>query len=110
MPHLKVRGIDKKLIVENSKEIIDNLAEIIVCDRTWVTIEHQETEYIFDGKMVEGYTFVEIYWFPRNDEIKKKVADFLTKFIKKINNNKDVCVIFFPLSESNYCDNGEFFA
>ena len=91
MPHLKIRGIEKNLIVENSKEIIDELTKIIGCDRNWFTIEHQNTEYIFDEK------------------IKKEVADFLTKFIKKINNNKDCCIIFFTLTGDNYCDNGEFF-
>lgn len=109
MPHLKIRGIEKKLIIENSKEIIDNLTDIIGCARNWFTLEHQETEYIFDGKITEGYTFVEIYWFPRNEEIKKKVAKYMTETIKKINNNKDCCIIFFELSGNNYCDNGEFF-
>ena len=84
MPHLKIRGIEKNLIVENSKEIIDELTKIIGCDRNWFTIEHQNTEYIFDGKIVDGYTFVELYWFARDEKIKKEVADFLTKFIKKI--------------------------
>ena len=110
MPHLKIRVIEKKIIVEHSKEIVDNLSKIINCDRTWVTIEHQETEYIFDGKIVEGYTFVEIYWFAREEKIKKEVAKYLTKLIKKVNNNKDCCVIFFTLTGENYCDNGEFFA
>lgn len=40
MPHLKIRGIEKNLIVENSKEIIDELTKIIGCDRNWFTIEH----------------------------------------------------------------------
>jgi len=84
MPHLKIRGIEKNLIVENSKEIIDELTKIIACDRNWFTIEHQNTEYIFDGKIVDGYTFVELYWFARDEKIKKEVANFLTKFIKKI--------------------------
>ena len=53
MPHLKVRGMDKKALIENSKEIIDGLTEIIKCDRTWFTIEHIDTEYIYDGKIVE---------------------------------------------------------
>lgn len=109
MPHLKIRGIEKKLIIENSKDIIDKLAAIIGCDRNWFTLEHQETEYIFDGKIVEGYTFIEVYWFARTQEIKEKVADYLTEIIKKINNDKDCCVIFFELSEKNYCDNGKFF-
>jgi len=82
MPHLKIRGIEKNLIVENSKEIIDGLTEIIGCDRTW---------------------------FARDEKIKKDTADFLTKLIKRINNNKDCCIIFFTLTGDNYCDNGEFF-
>lgn len=109
MPHLKVRGMDKKALIENSKEIIDGLTEIIKCDRTWFTIEHIDTEYIYDGKIVDGYTFVELYWFERTPEVKATVGEFLTKAIKKINEDKDCCIIFFPLLGENYCDNGIFF-
>ena len=107
---INIPGVNKVYkLVKNSKEIIDELTKIIGCDRNWFTIEHQNTEYIFDGKIVDGYTFVELYWFARDEKIKKEVADFLTKFIKKINNNKDCCIIFFTLTGDNYCDNGKFF-
>lgn len=109
MPHLKIRGIKKEIIVENSKELIDGLTDIVKCDRNWFTIEHLDTEYIFDGKIVDGYTFVEVFWFERTPEVKREFADFVTKFIKKYNNDRDCCVIFFPLKGDNYCDNGEFF-
>lgn len=109
MPHLKVRGMDKKALIENSKEIIDGLTKIIKCDRNWFTIEHIDTEYIFDGKIVDGYTFVELFWFERTPEVKAMVGEFLTRMIKKINGNKDCCVIFFHLRGEDYCDNGEFF-
>ena len=36
MPHLKVRGMDKKALIENSKEIIDGLTNIIKCDKKLV--------------------------------------------------------------------------
>lgn len=101
--------MEKQKLVEASKEIIDGLTEIVKCDRSWFTIEHLETEYIFDGKMQEGYTFVELYWFERGKEVKQEVAAFLTKMIKKWNGNQDCCIIFFPLLGENYCDNGEFF-
>ena len=109
MPHLKVRGLEKKVLIEKSKEIIDGLTEIIQCDRTWFTIEHIDTEYIFDGKIQEGYSFIELYWFERGEKIKKRVAAFLTEKMKEMNGNKDACVIFFPLLGENYCDNGVFF-
>lgn len=109
MPHIKFRGIEKQLIIEHSKEIIDGLSEIIKCDRTWVTLEHLDTEYIFDTKIVSGYTFAEIFWFKRENSIQDKAAEFLTTLLKKINNNNDTTVIFFPLIPENYYDNGVHF-
>lgn len=109
MPHIKFRGISKDKIIANSKEIIDGLTYIINCDRTWFTLEHIETEYIFDGKIVDGYTFAEIAWFPREQHIKDETAKFLTDVLKKINNNNDTTIIFLPLTGENYYDNGEHF-
>ncbi|MGL4671665.1 MAG: DUF1904 domain-containing protein [Cetobacterium sp.] len=109
MPHLKFRGIEKQILIEHSKELIDGLTSIIQCDRTWFTIEHSETEYIFDGAIVPGYTFIDIAWFDRGQEIKDLVADFITTFFKKITNNNDTTVIFYPLEGNNYYDNGTHF-
>lgn len=109
MPHIKFRGIEKEKIVMHSKEIIDGLTDIVKCDRTWFTLEHTETEYIFDGEIIPGYTFAEIFWFPREQELKDKFATFLTDILKKINNNNDTTIIFFPLVGDNYYDNGKHF-
>lgn len=109
MPHLKFRGIKKELIIENSKEIIDGLTSIVKCDREWFTLEHNETEYIFDGKIIPGYTFAEVFWFPRDKETKDKFATFLTETLKRINNNNDTCIMFFDLVGENYYDNGKHF-
>lgn len=109
MPHLKIRGIDKAAVIARSKDIVDGISSIVDCPRDWVTIEHQATEYIFDGAIVDGYTFAEVYWFERPEEIKRNVATFLTKLLKEVNGNKDCCIIFFPMEGKNYCDNGEFF-
>lgn len=109
MPHIKFRGIAKDKILENSKEIVDGLTEIIKCDRTWFTLEHIETEYIFDGKTVPGYTFAEILWFERDKETKDAAAKFLTEILKRINDGNDTTIIFFPLQGENYYDNGVHF-
>ncbi len=109
MPHLKFRGIDKKVLITNSKELIDGLTEIIKCDRTWFTVEHIETEYIFDGEIVSGYIFVDVAWFDRGQETKDLAAKFITNFCKKLKHNNDTTVIFYPLEGSNYYDNGEHF-
>ncbi|MEG2588053.1 MAG: DUF1904 family protein, partial [Cetobacterium sp.] len=89
MPHLKFRGIDKNILIENSKELIDGLTALIKCDRTWFTIEHSETEYIFDGAIVDGYIFVDVQWFDRGQETQDKVATLITDFCKKLKNNND---------------------
>ncbi|MGL4392837.1 MAG: DUF1904 domain-containing protein [Fusobacteriaceae bacterium] len=110
MPHLKFRGIEKEKIISQSKFIIDELTKIVGCEREWFTLEHILTEYIFDGKIIDGgITFVEIFWFPREKEIKDKVANFLTKKLKELNNDRDVTVIFFSLVGENYYDNGTHF-
>lgn len=109
MPHLKFRGIEKQLLIDNSKELIDGLTDLIKCDRTWFTIEHTETEYIFDGKIVPGYIFIDVFWFDRGQETKDKVAKFITDFCKKLTNDNDTTVIFYPLEGNNYYDNGEHF-
>lgn len=109
MPHLNFRGMDKNVLIENSKELIDGLTDIIKCDRTWFTIEHEETEYIFDGKIVPGYIFVEISWFDRGQRIKDEVAAFVTNFCKKLTNNNDTTVIFHALEATSYYDNGVHF-
>lgn len=109
MPHIKFRGIKKDTIISNSKEIIDSLTSIIGCERSWFTLEHIDTEYIFDGDIVQGITFAEVFWFERDKETKDKVAAFLTTFLMNLNNKKDTTIIFFPLVGENYYDNGVHF-
>jgi len=109
MPHIKLRGVPKGELVKNSTEIIDALAEIITCDRTWFTLEHIESEYIFDGEITYGCTFAEVFWFERGEVIKTLTAQCLTKILKKINNNNDVTILFFALTGDNYYENGEHF-
>ena len=88
MPHLKIRGMAKQPIIENSKELIDGLTEIVKCDRTWFTIEHIDTEYIFDGKIVEGDTFVELFWFERTPEVNIQIKDFCYFLRKAMEKNQ----------------------
>lgn len=102
MPYLKIRGIEKEIIVENSKELIDGVSKILGYERERFTIEYSDTKYLYDGEIREGYIFVEILWFERDLKIKQELANFITKFIKKYNNNRDCCVIFFPLQRKNF--------
>lgn len=109
MPHLTFRGLEKKALIENSKQLIDELTEIIGCDRTWFTLEHRETEFIFDGNIIPGFTFVDMAWFDRGQEVQDKVAIAITNFCKSINGGKDTTVVFTLLKENTYYENGAHF-
>lgn len=109
MPHLKFRGVDKHILIENSKELIDGLTDIIGCDRTWFTIEHTDTEYIFDNQITSGPIFIDFLWFDRGSETKDQVALFLTEFSKKFKPKKETTVIFTALKCNDYYEDGKHF-
>lgn len=109
MPHLKIRGVSRDALMQQSTELVDGLTAIVGCPRDWFTVEHQETKYIVDGRLTDGYAFCEVYWFERDDETKHKVGEYIIGQLKKMHNHGDCCVIFFPMKGSDYCDNGEWY-
>lgn len=109
MPHLKFRGVNKTTLIDNSKELIDGLTNLIGCERSWFTIEHIETEYIFDNQITSGPIFIDFLWFDRGQETKDLVANFLTEFSEKFNPQKEITIIFTALECSDYYENGKHF-
>lgn len=64
--------------------------------------------YIKDGEIVKGDPVVEVSWFDRGQEVQDKAAKIITKFIHLLE-YPNVDVIFFPLDENKYYENGEHF-
>lgn len=108
MPIIKLKAIELKKALEISKELIDELQELVKCPRDYFNLSVDTATYIRDGKIVEGPTMVEVSWFDRGQEVQYKAAKIITKYINLVG-YENVDVIFFPLNKSNYYENGEHF-
>ena len=108
MPIMRFKAIEVTKVCKISKELIDELQELVQCPRDYFTIEVDQAVYIKDGEIVEGAPVVEVSWFDRGQEIQDKAAKIITKHINYIE-YPNVDVIFFTLNESRYYENGEHF-
>lgn len=107
MPMLKFRGIAKEEITIESKNLVDELAEIVECPRDYFTLEVMDNLFIMDGEVVNPPTIVEVAWFSRGQEIQDKVAEIITEHFKKDRACLDV--FFINLNYSDYYENGKHF-
>lgn len=108
MPQLQFKGIKKEGICRISKELIDELQEILQCPRDYFTLEVMNNPYIFDGEEVEGYPMIEIKWFDRGQEIQDTIAKVITKKINQLG-YKAVDIFFTILEDNKYYENGKHF-
>lgn len=108
MPQIKIRGIDVEKISTISTSMIDQLEEIIDCPRDYFTIECISSTFIKNGKVDEGYPFIEVVWFDRGQEIQDSVAKSITNLIHNLG-YKNVDVFFTVLKENFYYENGYHF-
>ncbi|WP_313339687.1 DUF1904 family protein [Sedimentibacter sp.] len=108
MPALRLKAIDGKKALTISKQLIDELQELIQCPRDYFSIELVQSKFIMDGKFVGGSQMVDVLWFDRGQDIQDKAAKIITKHINSIG-YKSVDVIFHSLEHSKYYENGEHF-
>ena len=108
MPMLKFKAIETKDVCSISKELIDELQELIQCPRDYFSISVDKSEYVRDGEIVKGEPIVEVSWFDRGQEIQDKAAKIITKYVNLVG-YPSLDVIFFVLNESRYYENGEHF-
>lgn len=108
MPALRLKSIDSNKALKISKDLIDELQEIIQCPRDYFSIEVVQSLFIMDGEFVEGLPVIDVFWFDRGQEIQDKVAKIITKHINSIGYDS-VDVIFNVLEKSRYYENGEHF-
>ena len=108
MPALKLKSIDENKVLSISKQLIDELQELIQCPRDYFSIELVQSKFIMDNKFVEGPQMVDVFWFDRGQEVQDKAVKIITKYINSIG-YKSVDVIFHTLEENKYYENGEHF-
>lgn len=108
MPQIRFRGLNSEGVKAISKELVDNLTNIIGCPRNYFILEVVNSTFIHDGSEVETYPFVEVAWFDRGQEIRDKTAAEITRVVKSIG-DKDVDVAFMEYKEDSYYENGKHF-
>ncbi|HCX62259.1 DUF1904 family protein [Sedimentibacter sp.] len=108
MPALRLKAIDGKKALTISRQLIDELQELIQCPRDYFSIELVQSKFIMDGKFVGGPQMVDVLWFDRGQDVQDKAAKIITKHISTIG-YKNVDVIFHSLEHSKYYENGEHF-
>lgn len=108
MPMLKFKAIEIEDVCAISKNLIDELQELIQCPRDYFSLSVDKSVYIKDGEFVKGEPIVEVSWFDRGQEIQDKAAKIITKYINSVE-YQSVDIIFFVLDESKYYENGEHF-
>ncbi|MFL0267114.1 DUF1904 family protein [Candidatus Clostridium radicumherbarum] len=108
MPALKFKAINTEKLRRISKELIDELEDLLQCPRSYFSLEIPQVLFIMDGEYVAGSPVVEVAWFDRGQEVQDKAAQIITKYVNTMG-YKDVDVIFTKLKENRYYENGEHF-
>lgn len=108
MPQLRFKAIDENKALSISKELINELQELIQCPREYFSIELVESRFIMDNEFVKGPQMIDVYWFDRGQVIQDKAAKIITKHIFSVG-YKSIDVIFHNLEHSKYYENGEHF-
>jgi len=106
MPQLRFHGVEKNKLTSFSKQLVDELAELIKCPRDHFVLELIQSNYIFDGGEISGYPFVEFAWFDRGLEVQDSAGKIVTEFIQNAG-YPEVEVVFTVYKERNYYENGQ---
>lgn len=117
MPNIKICHLESKIVKRLSLNHTQALANIIDCPLDWLTFcaHTVENNTLFcDGKPVHDTVFAYVEWFDRGNEIKQKIATYLTEAILALNDTEKnkiayVNVIFVDLKKSNFFENGTSF-
>lgn len=108
MPQLRFRAMDTNLVCNVSKEMIDELQDLLQCPRDYFSLELMGSTFIKDGEIVQGSPVVEVLWFDRGQEIQDKAAVIISKYMQSVGYSS-IDVIFLELDKNRYYENGVHF-
>jgi phenylpyruvate tautomerase PptA (4-oxalocrotonate tautomerase family) len=101
--------MEREEILTLSQPLLDFLVDLIEVPRDHFTLEFVNTSFIRDGHSDPmAYPFIEVLWFPREEEKKKIIAEHLTTTFKKLG-YPTVTVYFTDLDPEQYYENGDHF-
>ncbi|WP_300382343.1 DUF1904 family protein [Clostridium sp.] len=106
MPMIKFKAIEAKDVCSISKNLIDELEELINRPRKHFSLSVDQSVYVKDGEVVKGEPVIEVLWVDRSQEIQDKAAKIITKYMNSVGySNLDI--IFSALDKSKYYKNGD---
>jgi len=88
MPVLTFRGIQEEELKQISTPMLDDLSQIMNCDRSILHLHLLHTTAIPDGKTVKGSPFVEITMFDRGQEIHDQAAKCVCDHVQSLGYEK----------------------
>ena len=108
MPQIKVRGISPEKLCELSKDLIDELVEVVECPRDYFELEYIQSIAIREGNIEAAYPFIEVAWFDRGQEVQDDVAKIITKHVLSLG-IPSLDLAFTTFEKRNYYENGVHF-
>lgn len=109
MPHIRIRALPAEQIAQLGQKLLPELAEATQTPEDHFSLEAISSQYFIKGKAVEGDPFCEVLWFDRGPEMQDRVAALITAHLKAAAPDKDVVVVFVPLTRVDYFENGVHF-
>jgi hypothetical protein len=105
MPHLVIRGISIEEMKKISEPLVKELAEICESGTDNFTFEVPHSTFVFNGEEISAFPLIEVKWFDRDQKIRDKFAEVVSKQIMSTGVD-EVEVVFITYSEHAYYING----
>lgn len=106
MPHIVFRGVETEKLRLVSVVLAQELAELCACGTDNFTFECVHTTVIFGGDMAGSYSFIQVGWFERGDEVRDRMAEAITRHVKSLGIT-EVEVVFITYEENAYYIDGQ---
>jgi len=105
MPQLRFHAISSDYVSDISLSLTEELATIIKCAREHFVLECVTSSYVWDGQVVSGHPFVEVYCFDRGEEANDRMAESITRHLQTVG-CPSVDVTFLLLERRRYYEDG----
>jgi len=105
LPHLLFRGVEAEKLGQISQPLAQELAEICACGTDNFTFECLHTTVVLGGDTQSSFSFIQVGWFERGDEVRDRFAEAVTRRIQSLG-IPEVEVVFIPYEEKAYYIDG----
>ncbi|NRD73972.1 DUF1904 domain-containing protein [Shewanella sp. VB17] len=110
MPHIRLRGLPEAVVIDLSRTLLHELAQICHVDQQGFTLDWIPSTSYRDGLLDLSTTQVEVLWFPKDHDTHQLVESVIREAIMMAYPElQHLSVMFMALDPSTYFRNGEHF-